>query len=843
MPSDPQMPLLRLSPENNRPRPVGLPRYVPPPDAYGQDRQRRILGPKFTRLSEVLQRGDPLELRADPAALAPERLLVFEVRGTVSDFSNAIQRVPGLELVDEEELIAEEGDKDPVAYLLMPDLEALRQLESLWSRWLRNQLQFGETPWRNVFQLLRDLRPWGPQDRVQPLDAAELADEIDGVPEDKPIRLEIELIYRANAKPGASAEDDVRAAIIARGGAIVARARIDDIAYHALLIDLPVWAVRQIVERQPEGLAGLEPIMHIRPQSVATAIELADPEDDGEVPGQRNELGSPILALLDGVPVAAHPALTNHVVLDDAFDLVPNAQVVNRQHGTAMASLIVHGDRNRTEAPLPRRIHVVPVLGDGDAFPADRLVVDIIYLALARMRQGDDPTAPGVIIINMSLGNRRRPFHGQLSAWARLLDRLAYQFGCLFLVSAGNNLAPFGVPAFATGRALEDSDPRERTAAMIAALGDIVADRRLFAPAETINGVTVGACNEDSIDPRARGGAQLHIDPFPDLRTANPSSSLGPGFARSVKPDILMPGSREHVQVVRTHDHVEVRPSGASRVAGLKVAAPPAAGRENQQGYTSGTSAATALASRTCHRIHDALEGAYGNEFTDLPHHQRAVLLKALLVHPAHWPNDSATVLRTVLGPADGRQHVRQKDNIRRFLGYGWVDADEAVACAEDRATFWVTGTMSANEVVTVNVPVPQCISGRAQVHSLSATLAWFTPVSPGRKRYRTCRLKILEPDSLAALAVRAHGDQPDINQTNRGTLFTRCWRGERAPVVGPNMTIALHIQRDPDQGGAIDDPIPFGMAVTIAMPGIVGLYQEVRQRLRPPIAAGAGLP
>ena len=63
-----------------------------------------------------------LELRADPAALAPERLLVFEVRGSVNNFAAAVQRVPGLELIDEEEL-GSDNDKEPVAYLLVPGVE------------------------------------------------------------------------------------------------------------------------------------------------------------------------------------------------------------------------------------------------------------------------------------------------------------------------------------------------------------------------------------------------------------------------------------------------------------------------------------------------------------------------------------------------------------------------------------------------------------------------------------------------------------------------------------------------------------------------------------------------
>ena len=93
----------------------------------------------------------------------------------------------------------------------------------------------------------------------------------------------------------------------------------------------------------------------------------------------------------------------------------------------------------------------------------------------------------------------------------------------------------------------------------------------------------------------------------------------------------------------------------------------------------------------------------------------------------------------------------------------------------------------------------------------------------------RSVRLKLLEPAELAALSITAHGNQPDVNQTNRGTLFTRCWSGDRAPVVGSDMSVQLSVQRDPDQGLAIDESIPFGLAV---MPGVVEVYEQVRQRL-----------
>jgi hypothetical protein len=283
-------------------------------------------------------------------------------------------------------------------------------------------------------------------------------------------------------------------------------------------------------------------------------VDIGDLVESPATEVAKRALGEPILALLDGVPVSAHRRLAAHIDLDDPFDLEQDAMVDAREHGTAMASLIIHGDLNRVEDQLPRQIHVIPVMGAGDRFPRDRLVVDLIYLAVVRMREHRQ----GIVIVNLSLGNRYRPFHNQLSPWARLLDRLAYRLGLLFIVSAGNQVNDFGIAAFTTSREYEDADGQSRATSMIGALHSIMAERRLLSPAETVNGITVGGCNIDAVTPADRALARALVDPFPDHLMANPSSSLGPGFAQSVKPDILMPGAREHMQFVRTHAHIDV---------------------------------------------------------------------------------------------------------------------------------------------------------------------------------------------------------------------------------------------------------------------------------------------
>ena len=141
-----------------------------------------------------------------------------------------------------------------------------------------------------------------------------------GRTDDHLTKLEIELVFRLNDHIAQDREEEVRAAVMARGGRIVSRSRITEIAYHALLAELPVRFIREIVQRSPAGIAGLEPVMHIRPQSLATTIELAEPGEP-ESGVEVGQLRDPILALFDGVPVAAHILLNDHRVVDDQFGL------------------------------------------------------------------------------------------------------------------------------------------------------------------------------------------------------------------------------------------------------------------------------------------------------------------------------------------------------------------------------------------------------------------------------------------------------------------------------------------------------------------------------------------
>jgi hypothetical protein len=263
-----------------------------------------------------------------------------------------------------------------------------------------------------------------------------------------------------------------------------------------------------------------------------------------------------------------------------------------------------------------------------------------------------------------------------------------------------------------------------------------------------------------------------------------------------------------------------------SRFWGLKVAAPPENGSMGLH-FTIGTSAATALATHSAHRIFDALEEAYPEVIAGMPLAQRACLLKALLAHAASW-RGSETFIRSVIDPDEKMHHEHWRREVCRHLGYGFVDPEDAITCAADRATMWTTGTIGPEGSIAFDVPLPAVFGSKADPREVRATLAWFAPTRPGYLAYRAVKLRIpsLQADVLETAGIDTMTGQPTNSQSESGTIVHRRWRDGRIGTGGS--TIRVHVQRERDQGAAIDEAIPFGLAITVEMPGVVEVYDQV---------------
>lgn len=755
----------------------------------------------------------------------------------MTDFVKAVGKVQGLTFAGEDLLDPDELDNDPQVYLLVPNLAALRQIVSLWRTWQNGaDLPYGFAPWRQLFLRLRDIRPWGPRDRVRPLDQSLLADEAEAALPGELVRLECELVFRRSNETAEAASRIVRAAIANSGGQVVSEARHADFDYHALLADLPSEEVARIAALQEDSLAGLDPVLSIMPQSRSTTIEPGEGEqaDALEQPPELNE--QPIAAIFDAVPLQSHPWIANWLNVSDPHDLEALA-VGPRVHGTAMASIVVHGDRNAVSSPIGKKLYFRAVMyapapdafgQSRERFVDDRLVIDLMVEAVRTMRaEGYNQ----VVVVNLSLGDPNKQYGGRVSAWARAIDYLSFRYGVLFIVSSGNVGRPLQLNDYPHIDNFRASTDDLRKSALLRALDIVKADRRLLAPAESLNALSVGAWHRDSLDATPLPNGRFFG--FPACDMPNVSSALGHGHKSAVKPDVLFPGGREHLILSPVAQPANVSPNGAgTRFGGIRVAAPSLPGQPlDYSAWTIGSSASAAYATHTAHKIHEVLEREYGDVFTALPSSQKATLLKALLAHPATWNASDEFIIATKFPVQVNWDQMRRE--VSRHLGYGFVWPPDAMSCAADRATLWGAGRLLPQQAVEYRIPVPDDFSGTAAIRSVKATLAWLSPTRPGHQSYRASKLRIipLSDNTRSAMGV-SPSVEPPWTQTEAGTLIHRRWSGQAFGHLAAGSSISIQIQREKDQGPALDDAIPYGLAVTVVMEDNPMIYDEILNRV-----------
>ena len=291
--------------------------------------------------------------------------------------------------------------------------------------------------------------------------------------------------------------------------------------------------------------------------------------------------------------MANHPRLANRVIVFDPDDLASNTAVETalRRHGTAMASVCVWGDLSAGEAPATRPVLVRPILTPAldtvdrsEELPRAEMAPDLMRRVFRELYDGDDiagPSGESVVVINLSVGDPASPFDGVLSSWARTIDWLSATYGVMVVVSAGNHPA---LPVADGTDALVALSGADRADAVNAIVGKAEPRRSLLSPADSINAVTVGALNADAAGDVALGA--YHFDPADGEAVVNPSSAIGGGHHRSVKPDVLAPGGRARFAVPVAGNAFELRPRRpVSSGPGVKVAA-----AKGGEAYTVGTS-------------------------------------------------------------------------------------------------------------------------------------------------------------------------------------------------------------------------------------------------------------
>lgn len=843
-------PLLAFGPPVSGPIPAASPSFRPPPRGPSARRQGQRLTPQFEALQQALAK-QRLTAGPETEESDPDLVVVFDVAGSVDGFMRAVAQVDGLSFlaeIQEEEQDPDEdffvADRDgqstddaveETLYLILTNTQAVAQLVRLFVLWQADstvQFERGLAPLKDAFSHLRAVRPWGPQDRVRETGLLDQwADDVAVVGGQGRARVEIELWFRNDAATRQAVQGRVQGIVQRAGGAVVSSAALPSVQYHAILAEIPYDQVRSVLDAGPEAIELLttDEIMFVspsRPMSVPSGHPATTPlPKTGALPPWTVP---PRIALLDGLPLANHDVLAGRLVIDDPDDVAYRYTADRQHHGTAMASLLCHGDLTSPGPPLSTRVYVRPIMEphghfEGEIVLSDRLLADVLHGAFVRMFEGDagaPPAAPSVRIVNLSIGDPTRVFVRRVSPLARLLDWLALRYNVLVLVSAGNHSCQTDV----SGAAVDDPD-RLRQAVLESSFAT-ARQRRLLAPAEAVNALTVGALHVDGVH-----GA-LPDTVLDGVFEGHPASysAMGSGHRRSVKPEILLPGGRQlfaRPPDLTSESVTLLTVPQAATGPGLLTAAPARGGGSAGTAYSCGTSNATALGSRAANEIFDVLAGlAAGPEehsFPDAQYHP--VLAKALLVHAAGWGDVGAT-LRQKLG-LSGRTAKR---DLTQMLGYGPVHSSRVATAESTRALLLGAGSITAGQRQRLLLPLPEALDRTTQWRRLTVTMAWFSPVNPSSFVHRIARLRCRVDDAK----LRLDRVEVDANAVRRGTVQHEVFESRSAVVLAPREPLTLDVECRVD-GGTLGAPVRYGVAVSleVAATAQIDIHAQVRAGLR----------
>jgi hypothetical protein len=833
----------------------GFPAKIP------YDRQVKRLGKVFeTAAQQLLDFEKGVEVAADPSAVVPERCLVFELIGPVVEFNVAAQALgldwlrtddasgalpDGQEEDDEEddeeadEAEDEGGLRPKYFYLTMPSFEALKKLLAQWKRFKEDAKPAPayRQLWK-IFDYLYDLRVWSVKDRLDPNVTAYI-DAVLEHDEPRDVLIEIDLWYRSERERRDRSMQTLTTMLGTVGGELLDQIDIEEISYQGALVKVPSKVARQLALGEGE-IPLLDDIMTIRPQSAYKSDISRDvPKLREPVESDSNPTGKCLAVLLDGYPVDGHRALEGRLKIKTVEVSGADAPVASRFHGTAMASLIVHGDLHEIEKAVSKPVAVIPVLkgtaAEPESTPFGKLPIGVIYralLAIVEARNKNDPDFGRVIVINHSICDTFHPFVRHLSPWATLLDYFSHEHRLLFIVSAGNIFSSYPVPVFDTIANFQAAAHEVREAALIGAIEQSKGTRGLLTPAESINALTVGAVHGDSAPKMLAAG----IDPFPN-RTGMTSlvSALGLGTNRSVKPDLIENGGRFlAAPTIGPEGFVHVHGEASFHV-GQMVAAPSSTGETDRVHRISGTSNAAALTTRSSHFIADALDEVFAGERVDWTILQtRAVLLKALLAHGCAW-GEIGDFLDRHYPPLDKWQRRRQ--TVTRFLGYGQPNADRVIRGDLNRITLMADDQIKSEQRHNYRLPIPTSMINTRDVRRIIMTLAWTTPVTNRSIDYRGVILQLFDSNRKSAFwegVKRREIKQPNSTTASKGTLIHAVLEGKKL-VTNDQGELIVCVQAAPTRKEFAEVEVPYALAISIEMAQTLKsrLYAEVSAEIR----------
>lgn len=798
------------------------------------EKQVERLGPVFSNLQNALI-NHRLSPQTSTLGLEPECTVVMEIRGSLENFISITKNTEGLEWLAEfnEEVEADEDfyNKDENGtkldsriknklFVTMANQRAIDELIRCWNLYSKDpdvKFDRGKGKLKDIFKNLYTIRRWNLQDR---LEGSYLLENWQFKKDNgcTDLSLEIELWYRRDYRKRQHSQNVIKLEIEKLGGKILNCCDIPEIKYHAILASVPANVFDSLKNNEEISLLKCEEVMYFNPTAQAVSeLDIKNAEDcDVSIETEQHSFNPKChVAVFDTVPIANNSFLRNSLNVNDVDDLAETTFVSQRAHGTAVCSLILNGDLSRQDTKLKNKIYVRPILNNY-GIPEGELPVDITFRAVKEILD-DKELKDNIKIVNLSVGDYYRQFNKNISAWARLIDYFSYRYNLLFCISTGNYSDPIELDC--TLSEWNSLSLDEKNKKILCNMRNTDVFRKILAPSEAINAITVGAIHDDwsnfSGDPNRLELVQSSVLPSTITR-------FGLGFRNSVKPEICVEAGRQLYEkpLLDSHKLENIRIKDIqTKAPGLCVAYD-----SNKIAFVAGTSFACALATRAAAQFYEVLE-----EIATTPS-QISVLLKAMLVHSCTWNNFEDFIGQTLERPT----WQLKKRLTSKMIGYGKANFQKMLNCSPQRVIAVALNSIKKDSVHEYRFPLPSSLTGPKHWLRLTMTLAWFSPINNESAKYRRAKLWLEnESEGIFSSIISNSKKDIDADASTKGTVQHLVFESEKALAYVEGTDVVIKVNCLSEDGRDIGY-INYGLVVSLEVKAenTIDIYEEVAERI-----------
>ncbi|WP_322516970.1 S8 family peptidase [Rhodopseudomonas palustris] len=508
------------------------------------------------------------------------------------------------------------------------------------------------------------------------------------------------------------------------------------------------------------------------------------------------------IGIVDSGLTSAHPYLIGSVVV--AFGQ-PAAlgDSDEKGHGTPVSGIAAYGDLRQQLAAPPFeakfRIASARVVNAAGRFDDDQLVPTQMDNAIRRLH--DDY---GCRVINISLGDIKRPVGAKPSAWAAVLDFLARELDVVVIVSAGN-----------------------ASSAELTALGDgIVAEyprfllresNRILEPASAVNVLTVGSiAHSNGLSPV--DADNVGVRPIAGIAQPSPFTRIGPGANQVMKPDLVDFGGTAVFD-----GPTQSLQSGSNR-ANAGILSTHNQYLQQLLKFHSGTSFAAPLVAHKAGLILGSFPDASAN------------LVRALLGLSAEQPEAALACLGD---DADAAFNV---------LGYGVADVGRALVSEDNRVILYAEDSLAGDKFAVYEIPIPAVFQQKG-ARQIRVSLSFDPPVRHTRFDYAGIKMGFHLIRGASAEQVFAafrkweanEGEPFSFDGVHKCDLKPGAQRRERGTLQCATFAMHRNVGKYGDsyylvvrcESGWSSEDQNFAVAVEMRSVADIPLYARIRERVR----------